>query len=245
MQRIALCTSVAVLILSGCHATSPRAPLGPLPNPILATRTPAVVPPPVVEPVMPQPPPTVRSLQGATIVVDPGHGGDDPGATGYLARRQPLLEKSVNLAIAQGLVDHLRDRGAQVVMTRSSDRFIALDSRALVADRNRADLFVSIHADSARRTSVSGITLYVARGASGSSRRAANCIAAAIQRAGLEFRGVQSAGFRVLVAHSRPAVLVECGFLSNRSEVQLLSTSAHRSRIAQAIAEGVADYASR
>jgi len=241
MQRIALCTCLTAAILCGCQATGTPTPLGPPPGPILGTRTPRALRPVVPPPPVPQAQPTVRSLQGATIVVDAGHGGYDPGALG----RGPQPEKTINLAIAQDVAELLRERGARVVMTRSTDRFISLDGRAAMADRYRADLFVAIHTDSAKRTSVDGMTVYVGRSASPSSRKAADCIAAAIQRAGLQFRGVQNAGYRVLVAHSRPAVLIECDFLSNRSEAQLLSTSAHQGRIAQAIVEGIADYAGR
>jgi N-acetylmuramoyl-L-alanine amidase len=178
-----------------------------------------------------------RNLAGVHIVVDPGHGGKDPGAQG----RSPIPEKVIVLDIAQEVAQRLRAQGARITMTRDSDRFIELDSRAAVADRTRADLFVSIHADSAKRASASGVTVYISRGASAASRRAAQRIANAVERAGVEFRGIQSAGFRVLVAHARPAVLIECGFLTNRAEAQRLSTAAYREDLASAIADGIAD----
>jgi len=174
-------------------------------------------------------------------VVDAGHGGHDPGALG----RGPVPEKVVNLDIARRLAERLEEGGANVIMTRSSDRFISLDERAAIADRSRADLFVSIHADSSPRSSVTGMTIYVPRGPGRDSRRAAEAIAAALTRAGLELRGVQTAGYRVLVGHSRPGVLIECGFLSNRREAARLASAGYRDQIAAAIAEGIEDYFSR
>ncbi len=239
MQRIALGICLTGLMIAGCQSTVRTIDLGRPPEPVLSTRRPAPVvqtPPPPVTTVVPAPAPA-PSLRGTTIVVDPGHGGDDPGALG----RGALPEKAINLDIALKVAELLQDRGARVLMTRNGDRFISLDGRAAMADRVRADLLVSIHSDSARRSTAEGMTVYVGRGSSADSRRAAQRIAAAVQRAGLEFRGVQSAGYRVLVGHSRPAVLVECGFLTNHSEARQLSSGSYRTRVAEAIAEGVAE----
>jgi N-acetylmuramoyl-L-alanine amidase len=231
------------LMVAGCAAPQ-QTKMGPPPYPILSTRPPRTVPalPHVELPPAPAPEPRpAASLRGATIVVDPGHGGDDPGTLG----RGSVPEKTVNLDIGRKVARALRERGANVVMTRTSDRFITLDRRAALADQSQADLFVAIHADSARRSSASGMTVYIARNASGESRRAAQRISAALQRAGFEVRGVQTAGYRVLIGHSRPAVLIECGFLSNYSEARLLSSDSYRSRVAEAIADGVGDHFAR
>lgn len=173
-----------------------------------------------------------------TIVVDAGHGGKDPGARGVSVSP----EKTINLDVALRLARLLEQAGAKVVTTRSSDRFIPLDDRAAMADRTRADLFVSIHADSAQRAGASGTTIYIARNALSQSRHAARSIAAALQRAGIECRGTQSAGYRVLVGHSRPAVLIECGFLTNRADASRLNTAPYRAKLAAAIADGIATH---
>ncbi len=156
-----------------------------------------------------------------------------------------MPEKAVNLAVALILAQELSDRGAKVVTTRDTDRFITLDGRAAMAERNRADLFVSIHSDAAQRAAASGSTLYIARNASDRSRRAARSIEAAFKRARIECRGINGAGFRVLVGHSRPAVLVECGFLTNRNEARKLNTSSYQAKLALAIADGITDYFSK
>jgi len=180
-------------------------------------------------------------MGAVTIVVDAGHGGKDPGALGV----GPLPEKTININVAMKLARLLEQRGAHVVTTRDSDRFITLDGRAALAERTRADLFVSIHADAARRASATGATVYIARNAHRESVQAAESILAALERAGIECRGIRRAGFRVLVGHSRPAVLVECGYLTNRAEAQRLSTPSYQAHITEAVAEGIADHFSR
>lgn len=220
-------------LLGGC--LEPSRQVGRYPEPIFETRPrPAPTPPPIVKP----PEPTRGGLAGKTIIIDAGHGGRDPGASGV----GPVVEKHVNLAVAGQLVRLLQERGARVVTTRSTDTFIELDARAAMADRYRTDLFVSIHADSAKNASASGSTVYIARNASRDSVHAGQAIAAALRRAGIESRGVQRAGFRVLVGHSRPAVLVECGFLTNRRDATNLSQSSYQAKVAAAIADGILAY---
>lgn len=175
------------------------------------------------------------------IVIDAGHGGKDPGALG----RGPMVEKEVNLRVSRLLAEELELRGADVIQSRTGDRFISLTGRANIAESNRADLFVSIHADAARRPSATGTTVYIARNASRQSQRAGRAIEDALVRAGFESRGVRKAGFRVLVGHSRPAVLVECGFLSNREEAYRLARPDYQERVARAIAEGITNHFTR
>ncbi len=224
-------------VFAGCGG-APRT-LEPLPPPILSTKAPP--PPPArVAPVEPRPTP-LRRIPGATVVVDAGHGGLDPGALGV----GPVPEKWITLAIAREVARRLRERGATVVMVRDRDTFVTLEGRAAVAERQRADLFVSIHADWARRASATGTTVYVARRASPASLAAAQQIVAAFRAAGIETRGVGRANYRVLVAHSRPGVLVECGFLSNATEARRLSTAAYQARVAEAIADGITAFLAR
>ncbi len=224
-------------VFSGCGG-APRT-LAPLPPPILSTKAP---PGPTLptEPPGPQPKP-LRRIPGAKIVIDAGHGGLDPGALGV----GPVPEKRITLAIAREVARRLRERGATVVMVRDGDTFVTLDGRAAVADRQRADLFVSIHADSAKRASATGATVYVSRRASPQSLAAAQRIVEAFRAGGIETRGVGRANYRVLVAHSRPGVLVECGFLSNAGEARRLSTAAYQARVAEAIADGIVAYVAR
>ncbi len=91
-----------------------------------------------------------------TVIIDPGHGGRDPGATGY----QGLREKDVALRLARALGKELATKGFRVVYTREDDRTIGLEERTAIAEANRGDVFVSLHANSAPRRSVSGIETY-------------------------------------------------------------------------------------
>jgi N-acetylmuramoyl-L-alanine amidase len=201
-------------------------------------------PPPPAPPPKPTPPPSLPTLVGKKVVIDAGHGGKDPGTLGPPGFSR-LSEKTIVLLVANEVARLLRDRGATVISTRTTDRFLELDDRAAIAQRNRADLFVSVHADSASRRGACGSTVYIGRSVSSQSSSAAWYIKRALSLAGIECRGVQRANYRVLVAHSRPAVLVECGFLTNAGDASRLNTQAYRSKIAAAIARGVADYLCR
>ena len=181
--------------------------------------------------------PVPRRMSG-TVVIDPGHGGKDPGATSVLG----FYEKSVNLSVANKVARLLEQRGLRVKMTRTSDRYPELEERVAIANRLNADLFVSIHADSFPKSSRRGFTVYIARSASSSSRRAANAISRSMSGTGLNSFGVQTAGYHVLTGTRGPAVLVEMGYLSNRSEAALLRSSSFQNRLAQAIADGISDY---
>ena len=91
-----------------------------------------------------------------------------------------------------------------------------------------------------RRIGVGGMaTVYLARGALGTSERAGDAIDDALRRAGIRSRGIKKAGFRVLVGHSRPSALVECGFLTHPDEGRLLADARYQRRVAEAIASGV------
>ena len=112
--------------------------------------------------------PSPAPMRLKRIVLDAGHGGNDPGAIG----RTGLREKTVTLDIAFRLRDLLEKDGFQVVMTRDNDRFIPLASRSNIANRERADLFVSVHANSSRQRSVAGFEVYTLSDATDDHARA-------------------------------------------------------------------------
>jgi len=175
---------------------------------------------------------------GRCVVLDPGHGGKDPGAISTLG----FYEKGVNLAVALRVAAILQRKGVKVVTTRSSDRFVELEERAAIGNRHNADLFVSIHCDSSPSSSTRGFTMYVARSAAWSSRRAAAAIARSLASTGLKGNGTRGADFRVLVHSRGPAVLIELGYISNTSEAALLKKSSFQDRLARAIAEGIIQF---
>jgi N-acetylmuramoyl-L-alanine amidase len=103
--------------------------------------------------------PAVRVQAVRKVVIDPGHGGHDPGTSG----RSGLREKDVNLDIALRLAQLLRGRGIEVVLTRTTDVFVPLEERSHIANREQPDLFVSIHSDASPRASTAGATTYLVK----------------------------------------------------------------------------------
>lgn len=165
-----------------------------------------------------------------TVVIDAGHGGHDSGATSRWAGR----EKDHNLDVARRLVPKLQAAGFRTVMTRTSDRFIPLDKRARISNGQDNAIFVSIHFNHTSRRAASGAEVFYR---SKCSRQIARKVLTEIDELpGTGSRGVKTANFRVLKRNQFPAVLVECGFLSNPSEGSRCATSIHRERLADAIA---------
>lgn len=186
-------------------------------------------------------PPKPTPKVGGTILVDAGHGGKDPGTTSYLG----YYEKGVNLKIATKLAAILKARGFQVKMTRTSDTFIDKYERAEAANRINPDLFVSIHCDANERLTIRGYSVWVCRSASQDSRMTAGLIEDAMTKTGLPSRGVREGDYVVLVNSQSPAVLVECGHLTNPSEAAALYDPKFQDRIAAAIADGVTEAMKR
>ena len=186
---------------------------------------------PIVKPELP------GRLSGC-VVIDAGHGGQDPGATS----RTGYYEKTVNLQVARKVSSLLRQKGLRAIMTRDGDEFIELEERAAIANRNNANLFVSIHCDSMENSSKRGFTIYIARSSSWEARRAATAIAREMAKTGLDDQGIRQADYKVLIYTEGPAVLVELGYLSNYQEAGLLKDSSFQNRMAEAIADGVAGF---
>jgi len=189
-------------------------------------------------PAPPKPKPARPVRTSGVVVIDPGHGGKDPGAIA----RSGLQEKLVNLSVGRTVASLLRRRGVHVKMTREDDRFIELDERADIANRLRADLYVSIHSDSASNRAACGFTIYVARSASGHALKLAKAVERRMGKSGALARTTRRADYRVLVRTACPAVLVELGFLSNQGESAKLADPNYRQRLASAIADGITDY---
>jgi N-acetylmuramoyl-L-alanine amidase len=183
----------------------------------------------------------IINLSGKTIVIDPGHGGKDPGATSSYGYE----EKTVNLDVALQIAQILKDRGLRVIMTRNNDTFIELEERAGIANRNRADIFISIHSDSSTKSSTNGFTVYVERSGSSASTSLANAIDRRMAQTSISSNGVSKANYRVLTHTSCPAVLIELGYLSNYWEAKQLKNKDKQRQLAQAITDGIIDYITR
>jgi N-acetylmuramoyl-L-alanine amidase len=197
-----------------------------------------------------------------TICLDPGHGGKDPGN-----KVGPYVEKKYTLLLAQEVGRQLTRAGVKVFMTRSSDTFIELEQRPEIAKRNNADLFISLHFNSAEssRTVVRGAEVYCMTPAGASSTNARGegggagsflgnrfndknlCLAYQVQKAltrdlSVEDRGVRRARFVVLRDANMPAVLIEAGFMSHPEEGKRIFDVGYRRQMAGAIVEGILAY---
>lgn len=193
-----------------------------------------------------------------TIVLDPGHGGKDCGALGKITQ-----EKTINLRLAKRLAELLKRMGYNVVLTRNGDSTLALEQRTGIASQRKADLYISLHVNSAADRSITGIETFclTPSGAASSNggtpdyrRLSGNrfdsnniMLAYCMQRnllvkTGAEDRGVKRARFQVLRDVNCPAVLVEIGFISNRAEEQKMAGDAYLDTVSRAIADGITTY---
>ncbi|MBP0015488.1 MAG: N-acetylmuramoyl-L-alanine amidase [Roseofilum sp. SID2] len=237
-------SQVIALSLGSSGSTLP--PIATSPNP-----RPSTVPIPVPRPANPQPAPS-RPSPGVqwplpstrrtpnsriTIVIDPGHGGRDPGAVGIGG----LRETDVVLDISRQVAAILQQNGIQVILTRDREVEIDLAPRVNLAQRVNATLFVSIHANaiSLSRPDVNGVETYYYN----TGLRLAQAIQGSILRSiPMRDRGVKRARFYVLRRTSMPSVLVETGFVTGAQDAPRLRTPAFRSQMAQAIANGILLY---
>jgi len=170
-----------------------------------------------------------------TVVVDAGHGGRDAGAV----KRSGPPEKIATLDVATRLARKLRESEFKTVMTRSSDVYIPLDKRVDIENRQKNAIFVSIHFNDTPRRGIRGFETYY-------SASVARPLAQRIQgklltMRGAVNRGVKTADYRVLRKATVPAVLVECGFLSNRTEGREARSSEYREILADKIAEAIVE----
>jgi N-acetylmuramoyl-L-alanine amidase len=174
------------------------------------------------------------------VVIDAGHGGKDDGTHSAAG----VTEKSINLAVALAVAQCLREKGIDVVLTRSNDTFMELAGRTAIANRSGARLFVSIHADYNNKPSMQGHTILLPQNGSAQSSRLANLISSNMVMAGSTKHSVRrdSRGLYVLEHTNCTSLLVELGFLSNRTEAAGLAKATTQTRLGKAIAEGIAQY---
>ncbi|MFW6270857.1 MAG: N-acetylmuramoyl-L-alanine amidase, partial [Bacillota bacterium] len=173
------------------------------------------------------------------IVIDPGHGGFDPGAIGPSG----LTEKEVNLDIAIKVNDILSDSLDNIILTRETDRFVSLRRRAEIANKAEANLFVSIHVNASNKGYSSGTETYIAPQKTGKSLTLAdNLQNYLVNSLDLVDRGIKSDNFYVIKFTEMPAALVEVAFISNNREENLLSSNSFIEKAAGAIAEGIVKY---
>ncbi|MBO8129535.1 MAG: SH3 domain-containing protein [Peptococcaceae bacterium] len=188
-------------------------------------------------------------LKDRLVVLDPGHGGSDPGAIGVTG----LKEKHVNWVIAKECAQLLEAKGINVVLTRTGDEFVDLYDRAAMANRLGADIFVSIHSNSNFNRYKQGTSTYycatvddplISPRVNDRIRLAQHIQKEMVRDLGLNDLGLFEAKFAVLRTTHMPSALVEVAFLSNWYEESLLKQESFRDRAAKAIAEGIIAYLS-
>lgn len=214
-------------------------------------------------------------LKVKTIVIDPGHGGKDPGAMSKFG----LYEKDIVLDIARRLKNLLSAKGIyNVYMTRDSDIFIPLEDRTEFANKNGADLFISIHINSSPNSDARGIETYYLSLASDDEAKMTAALENASSEKGVKElgillsrilktakiaesrafasitqfylckktgsynRGVKKAPFIVLIGADAPSILVELGFMSNQSDVELLKSDEYKDKLADALMNSIEEY---
>ena len=169
------------------------------------------------------------------VIIDVGHGGHDLGGSAGL-----VYEKHLCLDVARRLDVYLRNKGMATVMTRTRDNYISLPSRCYMANRQRGSVFVSIHFNEASRAGAKGIETFYA----GSSGKAlgSQVHSRLISQTKAEDRSLKYKGYYVLRNTKVPAILVECGFLSNSWERKRCLAPWYRQLVAQAIGDGILKY---
>lgn len=203
------------------------------------------------------------------IVIDPGHGGVDLGASG-----NGIIEKDLALIVSKRVVQQLRSDGFNVLLTRPKDNFLLLSDRTTIANQIGADIFISIHANSAKNSAAHGIETFFYDNTYQDSQlyisdlqallnayqkyttyktKRSELLAESIQKNLCEYadsiqpqqlinRKVKKGAFQVLIGSSAPAVLIEIGFISNEKEAIELNKASYQKKIAQGICSGIRLY---
>lgn len=190
---------------------------------------------------------TVVASNGMTIVVDAGHGGRDGGVRGT---QTDVSEATINLAIATSLEFYLKQKGYNVVMTRTNDdglygnvssnyKLADMQARRDIINEAMPDLVVSIHQNSYPRREVRGAQVFYAESSEQSKEVAGNMKGVLAGILPYADREIKSADYYILTCTQYQSILIECGFLSNPEEEALLVTSSYQDKVAFAITAGI------
>jgi len=179
---------------------------------------------------------TAEARYFKTVVIDAGHGGHDKGA-----QWGQVYEKHLCLDTAARLEAHLRAMGFKTVMTRSSDNFVSLPGRTDIANRYRDAIFVAVHYNFTWNQDAHGLETFYCNSAE--SQKLAQMVQSNIVRkVRATDRGSKFARYYVIRHTNIPAILVECGFVSNGSERSRMKSAWYRDSLAKGIAESVLRY---
>ena len=174
------------------------------------------------------------------VVIDPGHGGSDPGAVGI----NGLRETDIVLEVSKNVSELLRNKGVKIILTRSHETTLELQPRVAKANNSNADAFVSIHANATRgkRKDVNGLETYYYSGSKGYSLAKNIHKQILITSYQSPDRGIKRSRFYVIRKSSMPAALVEIGFVTGIYDAALLRQKGYRDKMSFAIAKGILNY---
>ncbi|WP_164670494.1 N-acetylmuramoyl-L-alanine amidase [Virgibacillus doumboii] len=177
------------------------------------------------------------ALEGYNIVLDPGHGGMDPGAIGIGG----VFEKNVIMNTVDNVAQNLRAAGATVILTRDSDYFLTLEERVELSNVYNTHAFVSLHYNACPIMGINGVSTHFHTG--GEDRQLATNLQAALeQNISLYSRGIMQSDYHVLRENSEPAVLVELGFITNPNDLAAAQTNSYQDNVADGIVQGLKNY---
>lgn len=179
------------------------------------------------------------------VYIDPGHGGNDVGT---ISEKSDIYEKNLAFEISKTVVEKLSNySNVDIIVSRYEDRYISLEERVNHANKVNADYFISIHLNAdPNSTDTHGVETYYSESnkkeIEGSNELAKNIQTNIIEITGEKDRGIKKSNFMVTKFTKMPAVLVECGFLTNKNEKEKLSTQIYIDKLAQGIVNGLVMY---
>ena len=178
-----------------------------------------------------------QGIEHAKIVIDPGHGGDDPGAVVTFSEKH---EADHTLTTALLLKKELENLGATVILTRESDKSVSLENRAQLSNREKANSFISLHFDSGPNSNASGTTGYYFTSTSENLAQTVNKYIA--RNLTLKSQGTKFQNFLVLRENKQPSILLELGYLNNPDDNKLIESTEYQENIAKSIASALKEY---
>lgn len=180
---------------------------------------------------------TPTDLSDAVIVIDPGHGGSDTGA---LSTNEEIEEKTITLSTAKKVKKELEATGATVYLTRTSDTFVQLGDICTYSEAKKADIFISLHADSTEYANeATGITTYYYYQ---ENEKLAQTVSDSFDDLPLASRGIATGNYQVLRENLQPALLVEMGYMNNDADLAEMTTSSYQQQLAESLTEALRDY---
>ena len=178
-----------------------------------------------------------QGIEHAKIVIDPGHGGDDPGAVVTFSEKH---EADHTLTTALLLKKELEDLGATVILTRDSDKSVSLENRAQLSNHEQANAFISLHFDSGPNPNASGTTGYYFAATSENLAQTVNKYIA--RNLPVKSQGTKFQNFLVLRENKQPSILLELGYLNNVEDNKLIESTEYQENIAKSIASALKEY---